>query len=377
MKTLLFGVVVERHKNMQGRSSRKNVIHPEPVTDTLCLDSKDIKSPIHIPKIMHPDEKSSWIIRIGFISVIIILLIIALAVKFYIKDEGNASTQTKHSNSNNVTIVLSSYQNLDIVTEKNDATTSIPIYLNTILSKLNKLFSKLLDIKHKSISTQFKYEYQFGFNRSESLDIDCYNQTLDALTNQYRDNQIMLIDLLSPSHKQDYKQDYNNYNDQEIRQEIIGGYGGGFQVYCDGNILIDVGGGASFIDSSYPLFLDVEDLIDMNLLNTNKLSFNERGGIQIYPKNIRYIKHKYVKQGIDMISINLTLGSNGKDDEYNKYLKMILKEASICYKRNYPTNNVMNGLYLVGGGGGNAINQCNYDDILGDGFFYDYYESNW
>lgn len=68
---------------------------------------------------------------------------------------------------------------------------------------------------------------------------------------------------------------------------------------------------------------------------------------------------------------------NNDNDHFEEYLEIILEELSACFVTNYPINDRHTGLYMVGSAGGNAKNVCDYDDILGDAFFFIYFMSDW
>ena len=141
-----------------------------------------------------------------------------------------------------------------------------PEYLIFLLSYFYDLFSEFVHV-HKPFETSFIYGYGDGYNDTD--DGPCFNETVTPLREQYAWNQRFLISLLNPNDPNQHPiEPAQNVNDSEpLLDEIDGGYGGGFQVYCDGRMLVTSGGGASFVDKKYPSFLDIEDLIEMNLLN--------------------------------------------------------------------------------------------------------------
>ena len=312
---------------------------------------------------VEPNEKMSWLGKITVMLIIIVLLTIAVVVKYYLKyDYSSSASSSSSSNIKNYTEVM----------EINIG--SIPMYLRNILSKLRQLSLEYMDI-NQSLSKQFVYGYKYGYNESQSN--QCYYETLKDLTKSYEYNQLYMINLLFPvnySHINNHNKNSNIIDNHQL--SILGGYGGGFQIYCNGNMLINIGGGASLIDNRYPSFLDIEDLIDMNILSIHNTMIKGGGGIQLYMKNIKYIKQKYQTH----VSVNFIQYWNNTMDIYKnglfvKYLKIIWEEINVCYTNNFPFNNLSTGLYLFGGGGGNAMNKCDYSDILGDAFFYDYYAS--
>ena len=121
------------------------------------------------------------------------------------------------------------------------------------------------------------------------------------------------------------------------------------------------------------------------------LEFHGGGGLQLYMKNIRYVRNKYCAEDRadgQVISIGGRFNTTDDMDRvytgwkaayagFDQYLAVMLDEMVDCYAANFPNNNKTQGLWLFGGGGGSAGNECQDDGLSRDGYFYDYFMSNW
>ena len=169
--------------------------------------------------------------RMGFLSMIVILLLTALAVEYFISDESSNSQRKRpqhHHHQHNQENSLSN----DIIA---------PNYLALILRNTNI--------------------NNIGFNISEKN--QCFKRTLNKLIDEYKENQLLLLSFLWPN---------DTHNSDSNGAQMMGGYGGYIDIYCTGNVLVSIESGASTKHTKFPKYLDVGDLIDMNLISTNNSS---------------------------------------------------------------------------------------------------------